>query len=334
MSAASARITPRLVFYLASLLLVVHAVRLVPMPYYVFVPNRATPVTEILETEGEVDEISGALLLTTVSSARASATRIVRAWLDPHEEVHPTQAVIPEGMEPDEYFDLQRAEFEEATTVAAVVGLELAGEEVELTGEGARIEAVLDGAPADGVLREGDVIIAIDGDPVQLATDVSQRASVLEDGQEIVLTVERGDDQLDLDVTPVFNAALGHPMIGIRVSTVDPGVEFPEGISIEETTDIGGASAGLMTALTVYDLYDPSDLTRERIIAGTGTISVDGTVGPIGAIGAKVVGAAGSGAEIFLAPASQADEARAAAPPGITVIGVASAEDAVAALAE
>ena len=334
MSAARERITPRLVFYLASLMLVVHALRLVPLPFFVFVPNRATPVTEILDTRGEVDEISGELLLTTVGVLPASTTRLLRAWLDEHEEVHPRSQVVPEGVDRAEYFRQQQEAFAEATLVAAVVGLELAGEPVELTGDGARIEDVIEDAPAEGILRVGDVITAVDGDPVHIATDVSQRASMLEDGQTVTLTVERGDEERDLEVRARFSEIVGHPIVGIRISTVNPGVDFPEGISIEETTNIGGASAGLMTALTIYDLYDPADLTRDRVIAGTGTIATDGTVGPVGGIREKVVGAHESGAEIFLAPAQQAEEAREAAPAGIEVIAVRTARDAVSALTD
>jgi PDZ domain-containing protein len=96
--------------------------------------------------------------------------------------------------------------------------------------------------------------------------------------------------------------------------------------------EIGGPSAGLMMALSVYDLVGPVDLVRGRTIAGTGTTDLAGGVGPIGGIAEKVVGAEKAGSTVFLAPASQVAAARAAASPKLQVIPVRTFEDAVAAL--
>ena len=53
---------------------------------------------------------------------------------------------------------------------------------------------------------------------------------------------------------------------------------------------------------------DPEDLTRGRFIAGTGTLALDGTVGPIGGMRDKVVAAGEAGAEVFLVPAENMAE--------------------------
>ncbi len=45
-------------------------------------------------------------------------------------------------------------------------------------------------------------------------------------------------------------------------------------------------------------------------IAGTGTIDVDGNVGPIGGIQQKLSAAQSAGAKLFLAPADNCDEVR------------------------
>jgi PDZ domain-containing protein len=92
---------------------------------------------------------------------------------------------------------------------------------------------------------------------------------------------------------------------------------------------VGGPSAGLMFALTVYDLVSPGDLTGGRKIAGTGTISLDGTVGPIGGVERKVVAAELAGAEYFLSPPENYAAALAAAR-DIQVVRVATAEEAIA----
>ena len=90
----------------------------------------------------------------------------------------------------------------------------------------------------------------------------------------------------------------------------------------------GGPSAGLMFTLTVYNLVSPDDLTGGRKIAGTGTISPDGTVGPIGGVELKVAAAEAAGAAYFLSPP---DNYRAALSVAhrITVVKVATVEEAI-----
>ena len=68
------------------------------------------------------------------------------------------------------------------------------------------------------------------------------------------------------------------------------------------TEEIGGPSAGFMFSLEIYNQLTKEDLTKGYEIAGTGTISPDGTVGRIGGIEQKIIAADKAGADIFLAP--------------------------------
>lgn len=64
----------------------------------------------------------------------------------------------------------------------------------------------------------------------------------------------------------------------------------------------GGPSGGLIFALGIIEKLDSSQLVNGRLIAGTGTISKKGEVGPIGGIEDKLIGAKRAGATLFLAP--------------------------------
>jgi len=91
-------------------------------------------------------------------------------------------------------------------------------------------------------------------------------------------------------VAPATVSGVDHPIIGVSLVENWP---FPLTI---ESGDIGGPSAGLMWTLGLIDLLTPGDLTGGRTLAGTGTIALDGTVGPIGGIQEKVVAAENAGA--------------------------------------
>ncbi|WP_213000057.1 YlbL family protein [Winogradskya consettensis] len=95
---------------------------------------------------------------------------------------------------------------------------------------------------------------------------------------------------------------------------------------------IGGPSAGLMFTLGIIDKATPEDLTGGKIIAGTGTIDDAGTVGKIGGIPQKLVGAKHDGAQIFLVPEGNCDEALKNAVPGLPMAKVATIDDALTAL--
>jgi PDZ domain-containing protein len=120
----------------------------------------------------------------------------------------------------------------------------------------------------------------------------------------------------------------GSPRIGITVESAGFDVDLPFPAEIVPQKISGGPSAGLIFTLTVYNLVTPEDLTGGRRIAGTGAINPDGTVGPIGGVQQKVIGAEWTGAEYFLSPPENYADALAAAR-RIEVVEVATAEQAI-----
>jgi PDZ domain-containing protein len=76
------------------------------------------------------------------------------------------------------------------------------------------------------------------------------------------------------------------------------------------------------------------DLTGGALVAGTGTIDVEGEVGPIGGIPLKMVAAREIGADLFLVPQGNCEEALAAEDPGFPLARVATLDDALEALAD
>jgi PDZ domain-containing protein len=68
-------------------------------------------------------------------------------------------------------------------------------------------------------------------------------------------------------------------------------------VSLKNT---GGPSGGLVFTLGLVDLLTPVDIVQGRKIAGTGTISSDGKVGPIGGVTEKILGAKKAGASLLL----------------------------------
>jgi PDZ domain-containing protein len=117
--------------------------------------------------------------------------------------------------------------------------------------------------------------------------------------------------------------------LGVRLQTVVTDTNLPFAVRIVPQKIVGGPSAGLMFALTIYDLVTPNDLTGGRLIAGTGTIDRDGRVGPIGGVEQKIAAAERAKAAYFLVPPENAEAALQVAKQ-IEVIPVATFQEALA----
>jgi PDZ domain-containing protein len=87
-----------------------------------------------------------------------------------------------------------------------------------------------------------------------------------------------------------------------------------------------------MFSLGILDALEPGDLAGSNHISGTGTISADGSVGPIGGVGLKMLAAKDSGADLFLLPSANCQEALGQVPDGMTVVSVRDLDEAVAAV--
>ena len=108
--------------------------------------------------------------------------------------------------------------------------------------------------------------------------------------------------------------------------------DFPIKITNNVGQQVGGPSAGAMFALAIYDRLTPGSLTGGRVVAGTGEIAPDGTVGPIGGIRQKIAGAADDGAKVFLVPAANCAEAADGDDHGMRLVEVSKLDDAIGSL--
>jgi Lon-like protease len=108
-------------------------------------------------------------------------------------------------------------------------------------------------------------------------------------------------------------------------------IELPFPVRID-AGNVGGPSAGLAFALDVLEELGHNVLHGHKV-AATGEIFADGTVGPIGGIKQKTIGAREAGVDAFLVPAGEnARDARQGAD-GLRIIPVESFAQALHALA-
>ncbi|MFF8031184.1 MULTISPECIES: S16 family serine protease [unclassified Streptomyces] len=160
-----------------------------------------------------------------------------------------------------------------------------------------------------------------------LRTDraVMPRDSVYPSGDDVREIERYNRKQMKESQDEATRAALGH------LDLQDEDIEVTL-----ELADVGGPSAGLLFSLGIVDKLngdgDGGDLTGGRVVAGTGTIDEDGTVGPVGGVPLKTQAARRDGATVFLVPEAECSDARTGLPEGLRLIPVTTLEGAVDAL--
>lgn len=245
---------------------------------------------------------SGELDLTTVSvtsaSSRLSLPEALAAYWLPHRDALPRDSVYPPGTTEDQAVQQEAVQMSDAQDNAIVAALREAGEPVT---EMPVITAVTVGAPAQGKLQPGDLIVSIGDTPISQVADVGSAIRQYSVNERVTFVVLRGGVRTKVDVNTASSAAqAGVPVVGITVGT---GYSYEPHISFDLGEDLGGPSAGLVFSVAIYDKITPGGLLDARHVAGTGTIDPNGQVGSIGGIQQKIAGAERAGASVFLVPA-------------------------------
>ena len=341
---------PKWPFVLAGVLLVIGiaiaALWPIKVPYYTLSPGPVYDTADFVAVSEGTANAGGELFFLTVSLKEANLFEYLSGQLDSTVNIAPRENIRPPGVSNDQLRREALAAMDQSKTDATYVALTELGYDVTLVGTGAEVIETVPGSAADGVLRAADVIVELDGESVEFRSDVLDLLEGREVGEEVTLVVERqieagaaagdteaSDDAAFEQVTLVV--VLGphtddpeRPMIGILLDNHEPIIEFPVEVEID-SQNIGGPSAGMMFTLQIMNQLTDEDLTGGLRIAGTGTISRDGTVGAIGGVQQKVYGAIEAGADVVFVPADNYDAAISAAGSEIDVVRVETIDDTI-----
>ena len=297
----------------------------VPVPYVVESPGptfntlgqaEGSPVISV--TGHETYTAKGNLDLTTVyveggPNGPVSILGAFGAWLDGTKSVHPVELLYPAGTtkeETDEQGAVAMTSSQENAVASALKELDIPfGQQLQAAG-------LPDGSPSAGKVEDGDIFESINGKPIT-SLAVVQEELVGGKGAPATLVVQRAGEPVTQTITPMDNGA-GRYILGVMLKYL---FTFPFDVKIS-LDKVVGPSAGLMFSLGIIDTVTPGDLTGGKHVAGTGTITPDGAVGPIGGIRQKMLGAREGGATVFLAPAENCDEVVGHVPEGLQVLKV------------
>jgi PDZ domain-containing protein len=338
---ASSRTRTRLVVAMAAfavvLVIAVAVAALVHLPYYLLSPGDTVRTQSVIQVTGAPTyDDHGSVEFVTVSVTTHETT--VLEWIWAHFQSGVTIAkardIVPPHQTPQENQTESLQEMTDSKTIATVVALEHLGYKVEPSGTGAVVVVVVKGSPASHALQVGDTIVAIDGKPIHTSDQLSAAIHALAPGTKVEVRIDPKGSKTDATKSVVLGHNPQDPhqaFLGVETGT--RALSFPD-LPVQvtiKTADVGGPSAGLAFTMGILDVLSKGSISGGHRIATTGTMDLNGCVGPIGGMHQKVLAVRASGAIEFLVPRTEYAEAKRYAGP-LKVVPVDDTDDALSAL--
>jgi PDZ domain-containing protein len=318
--------------FVAGLVLVaiVGALLILPSDDYIFLPDKAQPVAPLNTVPGGHDPTHGGIYFVDIKLRKAKLIERLFGGLHEGADLYPASEINPPGGGEAERRQIDIQDMLNSQEVAAAVALRADGKKVVQTPIGATVDQVVSGTPAVGRLDPDDIITAIDGKPVKTPGDVITAMAGHKPGDTVAFSIRRVGAARVVTVKTIPEPATDRAVVGI---TLRPAVDIhlPVDVTIN-AGDVGGPSAGLAFALGILQELG-RNIVRGHKIAATGEILPDGSVGSIGGVKQKTIGARQAHVDAFLVPAGDnAQEAKRYAH-GLRIIAVKNFPQALRALA-
>lgn len=274
-------------------------------------------------TTGQLDMT---VVSVTPAGGRLSLPEALLAYWLPYRDALPRDSVYLPGKSADEVEREDADMMETAQDDAVVAALRADGQPVT---EMPAIYSVTVGGAAHNKLLPGDLVVSVDGVATPTTASVSEQIRAHAVGQKVGFVVIRRKQEAQVEITT--SESTTQPDVAVVGITLGAGYRYQPTISFDFGRRVGGPSAGLVFALSIYDKITDGALLAGRHVAGTGTITPDGQVGSIGGIQEKIGGAEKAGATVFLVPADNCEDL-AGLETDMTLVKVQTLADGIAAL--
>jgi PDZ domain-containing protein len=305
---------------------------LAPSSDYIFLPDPAHPVSPLVKVpHPKTDEDGGGIYFVDVIVQKATLLERLFPGLQKGSTLVPASSVNPPGTDDRQRRTVDLSEMARSQEIAAAVALKQLGYDIGANADGALVTDVVPKTPADGKLRPTDVIVAVGEKAVRTPNQLRALMSLHKPGDRVALTVRSSAGLRKETVGTIADRQdPKHALLGVIVQQA-ANIKLPFPVTIDAGS-VGGPSAGLAFALEVMEKLG-HDVDHGHKIAATGEIGLDGTVGPIGGVKQKTIGARNAHVDAFLVPAGEnAAEARRYAD-GLKIIPVQNFRQALHALA-
>jgi len=325
--------------------------------YYAITPGSGVPVSALIAVPKHLSHSHvGGVLLTDVELVPLDALSYLYYKLDSNDQVVPSSELIGNASSA-QYDEEGVIDMYNARQAATVVALHQLGYATKAAANGVIVYQPEPGAGGVSGLKVGDVITSVDSHRVRLIAGLINALGDYAPGTRVnvglrqLFTGKRSTDRLRLGEVRIVGTGSnatetcavygtetnllpltlhGAPAACLGVAPEQSYVVVDKPFSVTIADDgISGPSAGLAFTLGLIEKLDPEDLTAGLKIAATGTMAVNGVVGPVGGVAQKTIAVREAGASVFFVPPAEYGTALANAGPTLKVLQVSSITQAI-----
>ena len=273
----------------------------IKLPYYIMAPGGTIDITDRVVMDDYQKKEEGSLNMLYVSEYDATPITYIVAKLRDWDTHSKEDRKISNESE-KEVRERNKIMRDTSLDIATLVAYQEADKRIEVKDK----KNVVAATTEDNNLKVGDIILEVDGRKQDSVDEIRSLINTKEENDTITLKILR--DNKEMKVESKVSIENNTKIIGVVIIT-EYDYETDPKIDIKFKDSESGSSGGLMLTLTIYSAISGEDLLKGRNIAGTGTISTDGTVGEIDSVKYKIMGAAQNNIDIVLVPSANYEEA-------------------------
>jgi len=269
----------------------------------IYTPGGLINMSDRIKSDDKIYNSDGSINMTYVSLIKGTIPTYLLAKVIPTWDIVDNDDITYDG-NLDETIKIDRYYLEESISNAYMVAYNEAGIDYRIKDTNNYVTYIYE--KSDTNLKLFDKIEKYDNIKFQTFNEMQEYISSKNIGDKIEFVVERNNKTINCYA--ILIEIDGASKIGVGSAVIN---EYDSNINIDVKSkkSESGSSGGFMTTLAIYNALTKEDITKGKIIAGTGTIDSEGNVGIIGGVKYKLSGAVKNNADIMLVPKDNYKEA-------------------------
>lgn len=271
--------------------------------YYVYSNGGLIDLTDRIKVEDGY-ESDGSFNLTFVSSKKGIWPVLLLSYVIPSWDIEKISESQIENESAEEIIKRNQIYLKETSYDAVIAAFNEANISYNIEKVDVVVSHIFESADTDLIV--GDIIKSIDGNNVDSYDSIINILSHYEANTKVNIEVLRDNKKINCYAKLYKNddrVVVGMTLAELKEIDTNPKVEF-----IFKNSE-SGSSRGLMCALEIYNRITKYDITKGDTISGTGSIDDKGNIGTIDGVKYKLNGAVKKGANVFIVPTENYDEA-------------------------
>lgn len=275
----------------------------IPTGYSVYKPGGTIDIAPRISGDN-LSKSSGSFNMAYVSMLKGNIVNLLLAKVIPSWELIDNDDLVLDEEDLEDSMKRDRIYYEEAVSNALYVALTKSSSNFKIKSQKEYIVYLT--KENDSKLKVGDEIISYDDNLISDILGFRSYINSKKAGDKIKISYKR-NKQEHVDYATIYEED-DVLYLGISTASINE-YSDPYNLEYKSKSSESGPSGGLIMALTMYDAIIEDDLTHGKKIVGTGTIDKDGNVGEIGGVEYKLSSAVKDGADLFLCPKENYDDA-------------------------